>query len=40
VLDPVACEVERVHRHGDAALLGHQTGLTLDRWSRLRAGRP
>jgi hypothetical protein len=29
--DPVARDVERVHRHGDAVPLGHQTGLTVDR---------
>jgi hypothetical protein len=31
VLDPVACDVERDHRHGDAILLNHQTRLTVDR---------
>src|SRR5258708_20650398 len=31
VLDPVASDVEREHRHGDAVLLSHQTGLTVDR---------
>ena len=31
VLDPVACDVEREHRHGDAVLLGHQAGLAVDR---------
>src|SRR6266536_2358291 len=30
-LDPVACDVEREHRHGDAVLLSHQTGLAVDR---------
>jgi hypothetical protein len=30
VLDPVACDVERHHHHGDAVLLSHQTGLTVD----------
>src|SRR5262249_5636400 len=30
-LDPVACDVERQHRHGDAVLLSHQTGLAVDR---------
>jgi len=29
-LDPVACELEREYRHGDAALLSHQTGLAVD----------
>ena len=28
---PVACDVEREHRHGDAALLSYQPGLTVDR---------
>jgi hypothetical protein len=31
VLDPVASDVEREHRHGDAVLLTDQTGLTVDR---------
>ena len=31
VRDPVACDVEREHRHGDAVLLGHQAGLAVDR---------
>jgi hypothetical protein len=31
VLDPVACDVECVNRHGDAVLLSHQTGLAVDR---------
>src|SRR5215813_329970 len=31
VLDPVARDVEREHRHDDAVLLSHQTGLTVDR---------
>jgi len=31
VLDPVACDVEREHRHGDAILLSDQTGLSVDR---------
>ena len=31
VLNPVAARnVERVHRHGDAVQLNHQTGLTVD----------
>src|ERR1019366_3787032 len=30
VLDPVACDVERHHHHGDPILLSHQTGLTVD----------
>jgi len=30
VLDPVACDVECVNRHGDAILLSHQTGLAVD----------
>ncbi len=30
-LDPVARDVARQHRHGDAIKLGHQTGLTVDR---------
>jgi len=30
VLDPVACDLEREHRHGDAVLLGHQAGLAVD----------
>src|SRR5262249_39175408 len=31
LLDPVAPDVEREHRHGDAVLLSHQPGLTVDR---------
>src|SRR5215813_8470051 len=31
VLDPVARDVKREHRHGDAVLLGHQPGLAVDR---------
>jgi hypothetical protein len=31
VLDSIAYEVEREHCHGDAVLLSHQTGLTVDR---------
>ena len=31
MLDPVACDLERVHRHGDAVQLGHQAGLAVDR---------
>ena len=31
MLDPVACDVEREHRHCDAVLLGHQPGLAVDR---------
>jgi hypothetical protein len=31
VPDPVACDPERVHRHGDAVPLSHQTGLTINR---------
>jgi hypothetical protein len=31
VRDLVVCDVERVHRHGDAVQLGHQAGLTVDR---------
>ncbi len=31
VLDPVAVDVEREHRHGDAVLLGYQAGLAVDR---------
>src|SRR5258707_15213289 len=31
VLDPVASDVEREPRHGDAVLLSDQTGLTVDR---------
>jgi hypothetical protein len=31
VLDLVACDIERHHRHGDAILLSHQTGLTVGR---------
>ena len=30
MLDPVVCDVERDHRHGDAIKLGHQTRLTVD----------
>jgi ATP/maltotriose-dependent transcriptional regulator MalT len=30
VLNPVAGDLERVHRHGDAVLPGHQTGLAVD----------
>src|ERR1700728_4423867 len=30
VLDPVACDVEREHRHDHAVLLSHQTGLAVD----------
>jgi hypothetical protein len=42
VPDPVACDVEREHRHGDAVLLSHQTGLAVDRTLQERhvAGRP
>src|SRR2546430_8242586 len=29
VLDPVAHDVEREHRHGDAVLLSHQAGLAV-----------
>src|SRR5262252_3787933 len=28
--DLVACDLERVHRHGDAVLLSHQPGLAVD----------
>src|SRR5262249_2330269 len=31
VLDPVPCDVERGHRHGDAVLLSDQAGLAVDR---------
>jgi hypothetical protein len=31
VLDPVSCDLERVHRHGDAVALGDQPGLAVDR---------
>src|SRR5271156_579878 len=31
VLDPVAGDLEREHRHGDAVLLGDQAGLAIDR---------
>src|SRR5215475_10332225 len=31
VLDPVACDLEREHGHGDAVLLGDQPGLAVDR---------
>jgi hypothetical protein len=31
VCDPAACDVERVHRHGDAVLLSDQAGLAVDR---------
>src|SRR5260370_23744108 len=31
VRDPVACDVECVHRHGGAVLLGDQAGLAVDR---------
>jgi len=31
VLDPVACDVECHHHHGDAIFLRHQTGLAVDR---------
>ena len=31
VPDPVACDVDRHHGDGDALLLSHQTGLTVDR---------
>src|SRR6266536_2405146 len=27
--DLAACDLERVHRHGDAVLLSHQTGLAV-----------
>ena len=30
MLDPVACDVEREHRHGDAVLLG---GVTDEAWA-------
>ena len=42
VLDPVACDVEREHRHGDAVLLSHQAGLAVDGAFQERhvAGRP
>jgi len=30
VLDPVASDVEREHRHGDAVLLSDQAGLAVD----------
>jgi len=47
VLDPVACDVERVHRHGDAVALGDQAGLAVDRalqdrqaGARLADGKP
>lgn len=30
VSDPVVCDVERVHGHDDAVLLGDQAGLTVD----------
>ena len=30
MLDPVTCDVEREHRHGDAILLSHQTGPNVD----------
>ncbi len=29
--DPAGCDLERVHRHGDAVLLGHQARLAVDR---------
>src|SRR5450755_637364 len=29
--DPVSCDVEREHCHGDAVLLGYQAGLAVDR---------
>jgi len=29
--DPVACDLEREHRHGDAVLPGYQAGLAVDR---------
>ena len=29
--DPVACDLEREHRNGDAVLLGDQAGLAVDR---------
>jgi hypothetical protein len=40
--DPVACDLEREHRHGDAVLLSHQTWLAVDRAFQERhvAGRP
>src|SRR6266571_8371408 len=31
VLDPVAGDVEREHRHGDAVFLSHEAGLAVDR---------
>jgi hypothetical protein len=34
VLDPVACDVEREHRYGDAVLLSHQAGWPLTVRSR------
>src|SRR5215831_11585144 len=42
VLDPVARDVEREHRHGEAILLSHDTGLAVDRTLQERhvAGRP
>src|SRR5260370_29577413 len=42
VLDPIAGDVEREHRHGDAVLLSHQAGLAVDRALQERhvAGRP
>jgi hypothetical protein len=38
VLDPVACEVEREHRHDDAVQLGDQSGLAVDRALQDRHG--
>jgi hypothetical protein len=42
VLDPPACDLERVHRHGDAVVLGDQAGPAVDRTLQNRhgAGRP
>jgi hypothetical protein len=38
VLDPAACHVERIHRHGDAISLSYQAGLTVDRTLEERHG--
>jgi hypothetical protein len=42
VLDLLACDVEREHRHGDAVLLSDQAGLAVDCAFQERpvAGRP
>jgi hypothetical protein len=40
VLDPVAGDIEREHRHGDAVLLRDQAGLAVDRTLAERASDP